>query len=140
MQTESVAEYTKPYPRPTPESAPFWQACREHVLRLQRCDQCGKFWFPPGNRCRWCWSDRWQWTPVSGRGRLYTFTVIWRAYHPGFANDLPYNVAVVELEEGPRLISNVVGCAPEALAVGMPLVVVFDDVAPDLTLPKFRPA
>ena len=140
MATEPSAAYTRPLPNPTPDSAAFWEACQQHVLKLQQCNACGEFWFPPGNRCGHCWSESWEWKPVSGRGQLFTFTVIRRAYHAGFADGLPYNVAVVQLEEGPRLVSNVVECAPEDLKVGMPLSVVFEDVTPETTLPKFRPA
>ena len=140
MATNLTTEYLKPLPRPTPDSARFWEACRAHRLELQRCSGCERFWFPPGNRCAHCWGDSWEWRPVSGRGQLFTFTVMRRAYHPGFADDLPYVVAIVELEEGPRLISNLVDCAPESVRIGMPVSVMFDDVTADVTLPKFRPA
>lgn len=133
------AEYLKPLPRSTPESDPFWEACSRHVLELQRCDACHQFWFPPSHRCIHCLSDAWTWTPVSGRGQVYTFTVFHRAYHRAFTDEIPYAVAVVELEEGPRLISNVVGCAPGEVRVGMPVSVVFEDVTEDTTLFKFQP-
>ncbi len=139
MATDPGTEYVKPLPRPTPDSAPFWEGCRRHELLIQHCNKCDRFWFPPGNRCAHCWSDSWEWKPVSGRGHVYTFTVIHRAYHAGFMEDLPYNVAVVELAEGPRLISNVVDCDSGSLRVGMPVEVVFEDVTPEATLPKFRP-
>ena len=140
MAATPPADYAKPLPRPTAESAPFWEACRRHELALQCCTACGRFWFPPANRCAHCWSETWEWTPVSGRGRVFTFTVFQRAFHRAFVDEVPYAVAVVELEEGPRLMSNVVGCGPDEVSVGMPVTVVFDDVTPEVTLPRFRPA
>jgi uncharacterized OB-fold protein len=131
--------YAKPLPVPTPESQPFWDAVRRHELRLQRCQACGQFWFPPSNVCPECLSPAWAWELVSGRGTVFSFVVMHRAYHPGFKDALPYNVAVIELEEGPRLVSNVVDCRNEELYVGMPVEVAFDDVTDTVTLPKFRP-
>jgi uncharacterized protein len=133
------AEYLKPLPHPTPDSEPFWEACRRHSLEMQKCNACGQFWFPPGNRCVHCLSDAWDWKALSGKGSVVTFTVMRRAYHPGFSSDLPYTVAVIELQEGPRLISNVVDCAPEAVEIGMAVQVVFQDATPEASLPLFRP-
>lgn len=135
-----MAGSLKPLPRPTWDSAPFWDACLRHSLELQRCVACGKFWFPPSNRCAHCLSDSWDWRPVAGRGTLVTFTVMRRAYHPGFEDELPYTVAVVELTEGPRLITNLVGCQPQEARVGLPVTVLFEDLSPEATLPVFRPA
>ncbi len=136
---DAPAAYEAPLPRPTPESEPFWEACTQHVLQMQRCLACGTVRFPPGNRCSACLSAEAAWQPLSGRGTVYAFTVLRRAYHRGFADRLPYTVAVIALEEGPRLISNVVECDPGAVRVGMPVEVVFDDVAPEVALPRFRP-
>ena len=80
------------------------------------------------------------WTKASGRGKLHTYTILHRTLHPGFESRLPYNVAVVETEEGPFVFSNIVGCKNEDLRVGMPLEVTFDDAAPGLSIPKFKPA
>lgn len=131
--------YAKPLPVPTSESRPFWEAVRRHEFRLQRCHACRKYWFPPSNICPECLSEEWDWAPASGRGTVFSYIIMHRPYHPGFKNDLPYNVAVIELEEGPHLISNVVGCSNEDLYVGMPVEVVFDDVTEEVTLHKFRP-
>jgi hypothetical protein len=81
-----------------------------------------------------------EWVTMSGRGRLYTWTLIYQRYHPGFAEDIPYNVAIVELEEGPRLVTNIMGCSNEDLRIGMKVEVVFEDVTGEIALPKFRPA
>ena len=137
--TVEPLENLKPLPRSTPESAPFWDACRRHALELQQCDACQQFWFPPSNRCPHCLSADWKWSPVSGNGEVFTFTVFHRAYHKGFAGELPYAVAVVELAEGPRLVSNIVGCAPESVKIGLPVSVVFEDVTDEATLFKFKP-
>jgi uncharacterized protein len=137
--TVEQAQYLKPLPRSTPESAPFWEACQRHSLELQQCSACRRFWFPPSNRCPHCLSDEWQWSPVSGKGEVFTFTVFHRAYHKGFTDEIPYAVAVVELEEGPRLVSNIVGCSPDDVKVGMPVSVIFEDVTEDTTLFKFQP-
>jgi uncharacterized OB-fold protein len=126
-------------PQPTAESQPFWDACARHELIVPRCEDCGRFWFPPSNRCQHCWSPRFGWTPVSGRGRLYSFTVFRRAYAAELADQVPYVVGVVELEEGPRLITNVVGYDPADVRVDMPVEVVFDDLTDDVTLHAFRP-
>jgi len=81
-----------------------------------------------------------EWVKVSGRGKLYTWTTIFQRYHPAFADELPYNVAMVELEEGPRVITNVVECKNDDLHIGMEVEVVFEDVTEEITLPKFKPS
>jgi uncharacterized protein len=126
-------------PQPTPESQPFWDGLARHELLVQRCGSCGRCWFPPGNRCQHCWSDRHAWERVSGRGRVHSFTVFRRAYAAELADQLPYVVGVVELEEGPRLITNVVGVEPDDVRVDLPVEVVFDDLTDDVTLHAFRP-
>ncbi len=126
-------------PQPTPESRPFWDACALHHLAIQRCDSCGRFWFPPSNRCQHCWSEEFAWPEVSGYGELYTFTVYHRAYAPELVTQLPYVVGVVQLEEGPRLITNIIDCEPGQVRVGMPVEVVFRDIAEGVTLHAFRP-
>jgi uncharacterized OB-fold protein len=126
-------------PQPTPESLPFWDGLARHELLVQRCGSCRRYWFPPANRCQHCWSDRHAWEQVSGRGRLHSFTVFRRAYAAELADQLPYVVGVVELEEGPRLITNVVGIEPDDVRVDLPVEVVFDDLTDDVTLHAFRP-
>ncbi len=133
-----MSEYIKPLPKPTATSRPFWEAARKHELTLQRCGACGKFIYYPRDRCPYCFSDNLSWKRVSGRGTLYSYTVVHRASSRAFA-DAPYVLAIVELDEGPRMTTNIVG-PPENLKVGMPVVVFFDDVAPEHTLVKFKPA
>jgi len=103
----------KPIPRPSPESLPFWEAAKEKRLLLPRCNHCGCFFFPPSQRCRHCLSADTGWTESRGTGRIYSFVVYHRAYHPAFEADIPYVVAIVELDEGVRLLSNIVAAPPE---------------------------
>lgn len=140
MEQTIAAAYTKPLPVPTSASQPYWDAARRHELALQHCDACGKVWFPPAELCPECLSNAFTWKPVSGRGTLFSYVVYHRPYHPGFKNELPYNVSIVELDEGPRLVTNVVGVDNDKLRVGMRLEVWFNDVTDEVTLPKFRPA
>lgn len=133
------SEYSKPLPVPSPLSEPFWSACRRHELQVQRCRACGALRFPPALLCPECLSADCEWQRMSGRGKVFSFVVYRRLYNPAFEADLPYTVAVVELEEGARILSNVVGVPPEQVTCGMPVEVVFEDVTPEVTLPKFRP-
>ena len=135
----SESAYLKPLPVPSPESKPFWDACRRHELRLPRCSTCRAYWFPPSGVCPECLSDQFEWALASGRGEVFSFVVMHRVYHKGFADDVPYPVALVALEEGPHFLSNVVDCALDQIRIGMPVQVVFDDVTDEHTLPKFRP-
>ena len=134
--TESAA--AKPLPRITPDNKPFWEGCRQHRLLLPFCRACGGAHLPPAPVCPFCFADALDWRPASGRGTLTTFTIVHKAWFPAFGADIPYNVVQVELAEGPRLTANVVGAPNEALAVGKPVEVVFDDVTPEVTLPRFR--
>jgi uncharacterized OB-fold protein len=131
--------YSKPLPRLTAENRPFWAAAKRHQLRLQRCQECGRFRYPPAPVCPDCFGERADWASVSGRGTVTTWVVFHKVYFPAFADDVPYNVVQVELEEGPRLTANLVGIANDRIAVGMPVEVLFDDVTPEVTLPRFQP-
>lgn len=130
----------KPLPRPAPESVPYWEAAANHRLELPRCKVCGKYWFPPSRSCPHCLATDFAWTPVSGRGKVFSFVVFHRVYHPAWEGEVPYVVALIELDEGPRLLSNVVGIPVDDVRCEMPVKVVFDDVAPGVALPKFTPA
>ena len=134
-----MTDYAKPLPPITPEMAPFWEAARGHRLVVQRCGGCGTHRFPARALCSRCLSRAADWTPVSGRGAVFSFAVMHQVYHPGFADEVPYAVVVVELEEGARLVSNLIDCPLREVVIGMPVEVVFDQVTPEVTLPKFRP-
>ncbi len=135
-----MPEYTPPIPIADEESEPFYRGAKEHKLMLVRCTSCGTWRMPGRDRCVDCWSEESEWAEASGRAKLYSFGVMHQQYHPAFADVLPYNFAVVELDEGPRMISNVVECANDALRVDMPLVASYDDVSGETTLVRFRPA
>ena len=131
---------TKPIPQADEESAPFYEGARRHELMLMRCRGCGAWRLPSRPRCPDCWSTDTEWAKASGRATLYSFGVMHQKLHPGFAGETPYQFAIVELEEGPRIVSNVVGVADGKLRVDMPLEAAFDDVSDDTTLVRFRPA
>jgi uncharacterized protein len=126
-------------PVPTPETQPFWQGTRAGELRLQRCDACAHVYFPPRPFCPKCAAREVSWFRASGRGRLFSYVIHHRAV-PGFTP--PYSIAVVELEEGPRLMTNIIECpqTPEALSLDMPVEVVFTQLSEQIFLPQFRPA
>ncbi len=135
-----MSAYKKTLPRIDEESRGFWEALQRHELYFQRCADCCTDRFPPRAVCPACLSDHTQWIRASGRGRVYSFTVTYQNQAPGFREELPYVLAVVELDEGPRMMTNITGCAPDAVRIGMAVVVEFEDVTPDVTLAKFRPA
>lgn len=124
-------------PCDVPVERPYWQSCKEHAMRLQRCDACGNFRFSPGYVCDRCGSTDMTWTPVSGRGEVHTCTVVHRPA-AGFASE-PYVWALIELDEGAVMASNVVGCPVGDVHIGMAVEVVYDDVSAEWTVPRFRP-
>jgi uncharacterized OB-fold protein len=127
----------KPLPHPSPESLPFWDGAAAKKLMLPRCNACGRFWFPPSRRCRHCLSADFAWRESRGEGRIYSFVVYHRVYHPGFENDVPYVVAIVELDEGPRLLTNIIGTPWEDVRCDMRVHAVFEDSGSGITIPKF---
>lgn len=134
------AGYTKPIPRPDEASQPFFDGAKQHKLMVQRCSSCGTLMWPVKPWCFHCMSMELEWTQVSGKGTLYSFTLMHQVYHPAFASEVPYNIAEIDLEEGLRILSNIVDCPNSDLKIGMPLIVTFEDVSDDVTIPKFRPA
>ena len=121
------------------EAKPFWADLREHRLTCQRCSKCAKFRFPPQAFCPACLASEFEWVPVSGKGKVYSHVTYHRAWHPAYQEKVPYNVSLIDLEEGIRMMSNVVDCKPDEVYVNMAVEVVYEDLA-DYTLPKFRPA
>ena len=124
---------------PSPEEAPFWDWCRRGELRLQRCTECGRRRHPPRPRCPWCHSATADWARASGRGTVFTWTVCHPPVLPVFADRVPYNAVVVELEEGPLMVSNLVDVGLDELVVGMAVEVVFRPLGEHLVVPQFRP-
>lgn len=121
---------------------PFWEACARRELRLQRCAGCGRFRQPPSPGCPRCGSARSDWPLVSGRGTVFSYTVVHHAAVPPLASEVPYNVVVVELDDAPgaRLISNLLDVPPDEVRVGLRVEVAWDVVRDDLVLPRFRRA
>jgi len=135
-----MAQYLKPLPTITPLNQPYWDALKRHELRMQQCQQCAKVWYPPSPLCPRCWSRKFDWTPLSGHGRVSSWVVFHQSYFKGFEGEIPYNVAEVELAEEPRLMTNLVAVANGDIRAGMPVEIVYDDVTEELTLARFRPA
>ena len=128
----------RPLPVPTPTSQPFFDAARKGELRLQRCPRDGFFYYPRSH-CPRCLGTDWSWQATSGRGTVHAFTVDRVGHDPAQRGHLPLVIAVIELEQGPRMTANLVGCEAEAVRVGMPVEASFEDVD-DTTLVRFRPS
>jgi uncharacterized OB-fold protein len=135
-----TTDYNKPLPIIDGDNREYWEYCKKHEFRMQRCRDCGHIRFPPSVVCPKCHSMEAEWARLSGRGKIYSFTVFRVPYHPSYANDIPYDVAFIQLEEGPRMESNVTGLKMEDIKIDMPVEVYFEDVTAEVSLPKFRPA
>jgi len=135
-----MADYNRPLPLPTPETRHFWDGTRNGELRLQRCTACRESYFPPRPFCPACGSRAVEVYKASGKATLYSYIINHRP-RPDFGTE-PHSIAVVTLAEGPRLMTNIVGCpqTPEALVLDMPLEVTFEKASEDISLPKFKPA
>jgi len=133
--------YAKPLPVPDPESRPFWEGCRDHKLLIVRCKSCGTNRFPATSYCFNCQSPDFDWVESRGRGKVFSWIVV---RHPVprdvYADDVPYVVALVTLDEGVRMTTNIVDCPPEDVRADMAVQVGFRDVTPDISLPVFSPA
>ncbi len=132
------------YPRPLPPmrgaAGEFYRFCRRHELRFQRCTECGAWRHIPRDMCARCGSLSFEWAKSSGRGKVFSWTTVMQPALPQFADLVPYSPVVVEMEEGVRLVSWLTDVPPEALRLGLPVEVQFDDVTPEHTLVKFKPA
>jgi len=129
----------KPIPEVTDDLAPFFAAAREGRLVVERCKRCDRRRFPPRPICSECLGRDAEWVSSSGRGKVVSFNVMHQVYHPGFAAEVPYAVVLVELEDGGRMLSNVVDCPLDRLTIGLDVEVTFERVSDEITLPKFRP-
>ena len=132
---------TRLIPPRTELTQPYWDATQRGELVIQQCQECTHRLFPPGAHCPKCGSSKLAWEPVSGKGVIYTYTIAHRPPHPVFAEQCPLAIAVVELEEGPRMITNVVGCDASEVEIGMAVQVTFETIDDsDVILPVFKPA
>lgn len=134
-----MAKYEKPLPNPTADVKPFWDYCKKRELRMQKCCQCGYIRYPPSIVCPKCHFTEDEWVKLSGRGKVFSFVIVHYMYDKAFARDMPYAIASIELEEEPRLMSNIVGCKLEDIKINMPVEVYFEDITDEFALPKFRP-
>ena len=125
-------------PQQSELAAPFWEAAARHELVVQRCAGCGRLQWYPRWSCTTCGATALGWAPVTGRGRIHSFTVARVATHPAFAGSEPLVIALVDLEEGPRMTTNIVCERLGDLRIGAAVEVCFDDVGEGLTLPRFR--
>jgi hypothetical protein len=132
--------YTGPIPKPTPETKPYWDAAKQHVLRIQQCGDCGGHYFYPRPMCPSCLSPNVRWVDAKGTGRLHTFVINHRPPR-NFPAAGPIVIGIVELDEGPRILTEIVDVTadPANVRCDMPLEVVFEDITEKITLPKFRP-
>ncbi len=124
-------------PRFTVWGKPFWEAAKKRELVVQECVDCGKKNYPPTPHCPSCLSLNLKWVRVSGKGKIYSYSIVYEYPPPGFKT--PYIIALIDLEEGVRMLSNIVDCKPEDVKIGMEVEVVFEDITENFTLPKFRP-
>ena len=131
-----------PMPAASAETEGWWEAAADHRLVVQRCAACGTTRHPPGPVCPRCRSAASEWATLPGTGRVYTYTVVRQAFIPSLRDRIPYVVIAVELDGagGARLVSNLVDADPGEVTVGMPVEVVWEDMGPELALPRFRPA
>ena len=136
-----MAAASKSLPKPTPDTQPFWDAVKRHQLSLPKCKACGQLHYFPRPFCPHCFSWDLEWVRCSGKGKLYSYVINHRPA-PGFEEEAPYVIAVVELDEGPRMLSNLIDIepTPEAVQVDMPVEILFQDVNEEMTMFKFRPA
>lgn len=138
-----MENYTKPLPEIDEDTKPFWDGVKQHEFLIQRCAICGKF--PPTHHpigaagCPDHGDTQMEWVKASGKGTVFTFVVFHRSFDPAFDKDVPYNVSVIELEEGPLIMSNVIGIANDDIKIGLPVEVLFEDITDHYTLIKFRP-
>jgi uncharacterized protein len=131
--------YQKPLPEADKWSGPFFEACRDHRLVAQKCTATGKLFFPPAPVSPYTRDQNWSWADLSGKGKIASFVVMHQKYFPGFADELPYPVIEVELEEGVKLISNIVELGDQEIFVGMAVEVVFNKATDEFTIPLFKP-
>ena len=134
-----MSKYQKPLPIINQDNAPYWDYCRKHELRMQKCEGCGHIRFPVSILCPKCHSMDAVWTKLSGKGKVFSYIVFRVPYVESYKDDIPYTVSIIQLDEGPRMESNLVVSDLEDIRIDMPVKVFFDDVTDEVSLPKFKP-
>ncbi len=125
-------------PSPQPGTKPFWDGCKRHQLLLQKCGQCGTHQFYPRVICTSCSANSLDWVESSGNGTVVTWTIVRHAVSEAYADDVPYVIALIKLQEGPTMMSQIIECDPESVHSGMPVIVSFQDWTDDVSMPVFR--
>jgi len=139
MTTPGKRKIPRPRPELSRDTRGYWEALKNHQLVVQRCLECKEYRHHPRPMCPECHSLEFEWAPVCGRGTVYTYAIVTHPLHPHWTDEVPYNVVLVELEEGIRIVSNLVDCPNESIEIGMPVTVVFEDVSDEISLPLFKP-
>ena len=134
-----MENYLKPLPIIDDDNQYYWEYCKKHELRMQKCHNCGLIRFPPSILCPQCHTMDADWVKLSGRGEIYSFVIYRMPYHASYVDDIPYVVAIIKLAEGPRMESNITDCEVEDIRIDMPVEVYFHDVTSEISLPKFKP-
>ncbi len=138
--SKTVDEKTGRYlPVIYPEELPFWEAARQRVLKLQKCNSCARAWYPIGPTCPHCFAEDFHWEVMCGRGVVHGLVVYHKPWTPWFKDKVPYAVAQVQLEEGPRLTTNILDCDVRDVSIGMKVVAAYEDLTDEITLVQFRP-
>ena len=135
-----MTDYKKPLPVVNDDNRQYWEYCKKHELRMQKCLGCGHVRFPSSIICPACHALEAEWTILRGKGIVYSYVIYRTAYHPAFQDQIPYVVAIIQLDEGPRMESNIIGCKIEEVKINIPVEVCFEDVAEKVSVPKFKPS
>lgn len=134
-----MSAYLKPLPQIDDFNKPYWEAAKAGRLVVQKCLSCGEYRFPQARYCHACLSENSEWRDVSGRGTIWSYCIFHRAYFKGFEGELPYNVILVRLDEGPKMYSNLLGLPNEQIRIGMAVEACYVTVTDNVSLVKFRP-
>jgi uncharacterized protein len=126
------------HPEVDQDSAPYWESLRGHSARIQKCEDCGQFRFPPAPTCYHCGKASGKWEEISGKGRIYSWIVVNHPVDKRLADEVPFVVALIELSEGPRVVGRLTGCGKDEIRAGLPVRAVYDDLDSELTLLNFE--
>jgi uncharacterized protein len=131
---------TRFLPRVDDDSRAYWESAKAHAAKLQKCGNCGQFRFYPSPACHFCGSLAFTWTPISGKGTIYSYSILERAKGNSFADLVPIAIVMVTLDEGPVMLSDLVGYDPDTVYIGQHVEMTYEDITDEITLPMFRPA
>ena len=135
-----MPEWNKPLPSIVGETKPYWDSCKRGELVIQKCDSCQEYQFYPRGICAHCWSNDIKWIKATGKGTVWSYTITHQNRTLGFAQDIPYVLALVQLDEGVKMFTNIVECDPNIVTIGMPVEVTFIQANNQISVPYFKPA